>query len=326
MITLADEPDFDFGSAEYRTFFARFGLTPFQHPDWLGPFYRRLPHAAGHRPLILVGRDPATRELAALIPLLRDDSGARPCVTFAFLGVTDYACPVLDPARSAGVSLPSELDRIIGEHDLDVRPIHDEHRVLWENLCGRVPAPLDFGAHAVSVGQPVTDWRSVNYGSRLRTMGRKMRRLAELGELRLEIASGSEAHAAMARARSLRAGRFAGDPLQVDGSAAFYADVAASPGGLARTFQLRSGDRIAAVMFGLVHGRRFHYLVLACNYAEFAKFSPGLMIMDLAIEAWIAAGGEVFDFTIGDEPFKAAFGCTRTPMYAIRTGALPGPA
>jgi len=31
--------------------------------------------------------------------------------------------------------------------------------------------------------------------------------------------------------------------------------------------------------------------------------------------AWAAEGGTMFDFTIGDEAFKAGFGCTRTSMY-----------
>lgn len=41
----------------------------------------------------------------------------------------------------------------------------------------------------------------------------------------------------------------------------------------------------------------------------------------IALRAWLErriAGGKAFDFTIGDEPFKADFGCTRTPMHEFR--------
>jgi CelD/BcsL family acetyltransferase involved in cellulose biosynthesis len=34
--------------------------------------------------------------------------------------------------------------------------------------------------------------------------------------------------------------------------------------------------------------------------------------------AWMTEGGTSFDFTIGDEPFKAAFGCSRTSMHEFR--------
>lgn len=318
MIPLENEPDFDFGSAAYRDLFARCGLSPFQHADWLGPFYRRLPGPAGCEPLILVGRATGSRQLLCVIPLLRHagPQGAR--VTFAFLEVTDYACPVVDPAAVRHLSLRDDLERLVGEHALDIRPIHHRHTALWSQLLGRQPAALSFGAHAVALRPPVADGWPATYGpSRSRGLPRKARRLAALGELRFEAVSGEPARAAMALARALRVGRFAGDPLQVDASAAFYGDVAASGNGLARTFRLTCGGRVVAVMLGLVHGTRFHYMILACDYRRFARHSPGLLIMDLAIEAWAADGGDVFDFTIGDEAFKASFGCRRTPMYAV---------
>jgi CelD/BcsL family acetyltransferase involved in cellulose biosynthesis len=315
---LQHEADFDFGSPEYRAFFARAGLTPFQHPDWLVPFYRRLPGPDGSEPLVLVGRAPGSRELTCVIPLLRQRRPSGPHVTFAFLGVTDYACPVIDPGPLVDVSLANDLERLVGAHTLDIRPIHHAHAALWSRLLGRDPELMDYGSHAVGLAGPMPDWRRGHYGpNQLHGLPRKARRLAELGDVRLDLVSGGKARDCMALARSFRAGRFPGDPLQVDASATFYADVAATGGDLARTFRLSCGDEVVAVMFGLVHGRRFHYVVLACDYANFARFSPGLLIMDLAIEAWAASGGEIFDFTIGDEPFKANFGCQRTPMYLI---------
>jgi CelD/BcsL family acetyltransferase involved in cellulose biosynthesis len=322
VIALENEPDFDFGSAEYRDFFARCGLTPFQHADWLGPFYRRLPGPAGCEPLILVGRAPGSRQLLCVIPLLRHSGPEGVRVTFAFLEVTDYACPVVDPAASLRIALRDDLERLVGEHALDIRPIHHRHTALWSKLVGRRPVALSFGAHAVALTPPFAEWRRATYGpSQFHGLPRKARRLAELGALCFEVVWGEQARAAMELARALRVGRFAGDPLQVDPSAAFYGDVAASERGLSRTFQLTCGGRAVAVMFGVVHGKRFHYMVLACDYRHFARYSPGLLIMDLAIEAWAADGGDIFDFTVGDEVFKAGFGCRRTAMYAIETAS-----
>lgn len=74
-----------------------------------------------------------------------------------------------------------------------------------------------------------------------------------------------------------------------------------------------------ATCFGVVDGERYCYLVLACDYENFAQYSPGMLILDLAMADWAATGGKVFDFTIGDEPFKSTFGCTRSPMYIFET-------
>jgi hypothetical protein len=250
--------------------------------------------------------------------LLRADDGTDSRVTFAFLEVTDYACPVVDPAALDDLSVPEALVRIVGPHRLYIAPIHHEHRAIWARLLGHEPTPLSFGSHAVRLIQPMSEWRHQTYGHALLSgLGRKARRLADLGEVRVDQMSGQVARDAIDLAREYRIGRFAGDPLQLPHSLAFYADVAASENGLARTLQLTCGDRVVAVIFGLAHHRRFHYIVLACDYGRFARYSPGLLMMDRTIAAWSAEGGEVFDFTIGDEPFKAAFGCTRTPMYAI---------
>lgn len=64
-----------------------------------------------------------------------------------------------------------------------------------------------------------------------------------------------------------------------------------------------------------MHGDRFCYLVLACDYEAYARYSPGILVLDMAMADWAAAGGRVFDFTIGDEPFKRDFHCTRMPLF-----------
>jgi hypothetical protein len=44
----------------------------------------------------------------------------------------------------------------------------------------------------------------------------------------------------------------------------------------------------------------------------------GRVALDRVMAAWAADGGTSFHFTIGDEPFKAGFGCSRTSMYEFR--------
>lgn len=314
---VADEPGFYFGSRDYRDFFARHGLTPFQHPDWLEPFYRWLPAADGSRPLILVGRDKGTGQLRLVLPLLAGEAGGVRSVRSAFLGVTDYACPVIDPASCRHVSIRNHLQRLLGEHVFEAGPIHSDHREIWAELAGCDPVPLNFGAHAVYCGAAGSPTQEMGRFRPIGSLRRKQRRLSRLGELRIERVEGAEASLAIKTARDFRAGRFQGDLLQIERYAAFYADVASRTGGLARTLRLACGGRTIAVMFGLMHRTRFHYILLGCDYASHADHSPGLLILDLAIRSWAEEGGDVFDFTIGDEAFKTRFGCSRSQMFQV---------
>ncbi len=144
-----------------------------------------------------------------------------------------------------------------------------------------------------------------------------MRRLEDRGILTLEIADPDSIPDTMMAARQFRQGRFRDDPMQSAAGLEFYVAVAASGqrSGLARTYRLTCGGETAAVLFGIVHHRRFHYLVLGCDYATFGRFSPGMIMFAHAMGDWFENGGDIFDFTIGDEAFKAALRCKRTPMH-----------
>ena len=46
---------------------------------------------------------------------------------------------------------------------------------------------------------------------------------------------------------------------------------------------------------------------------------------DGIIEDWMRAGGTIFDFTIGDEPYKLTFGAEPMPVWQMtRSGSLRG--
>ncbi|MBA3446968.1 MAG: GNAT family N-acetyltransferase [Pseudaminobacter sp.] len=95
--------------------------------------------------------------------------------------------------------------------------------------------------------------------------------------------------------------------------------------GLSRIYCLSLGDAPVGYVFALTHAGRLYYLLIGCDYAAYGRHSPGLLLYDLMMEQWVAEGGEVFDFTIGDEAFKADFGTTATVMHAlVATPTLAG--
>jgi CelD/BcsL family acetyltransferase involved in cellulose biosynthesis len=313
---------FDFNSSEYGRLFANSSASAFQHPDWLTAFYRHIAPAHGAEPLVITGRN-GQGELQLVIPLVRRDSGdAAGLIEYAFLGVTDYACPVIARSMAVGSETVQALRQVLGAHaGLTIGPVHRDHLSEWRSLLAVEPSELDFGAHAVRYGFPYGPWRRRNLGSRrIAGAARKARSLARAGPVQLDLVEPADVRQAITTARDFRIGRFPGDPLQTGHGLEFYIDVATSGArsGLARTYRLTSGGGLVAVVFGLIDGDCFHYILLACDYAHYARYSPGLLVLDQVMAEWASGGGEVFDFTIGDEPFKAGFGCTRTSMHEFR--------
>ena len=105
--------------------------------------------------------------------------------------------------------------------------------------------------------------------------------------------------------------------LEARGISATMIGLNTATAGLARTLRLSHEGRTVAMLFGLIDKNHFRYIILACDYARYADHSSGLLIFDRAIASWAEAGGEVFDFTIGDERYKRELGCTSTPMFAF---------
>jgi CelD/BcsL family acetyltransferase involved in cellulose biosynthesis len=321
-IRLGASDCFDFESNEYRRLYSDASASAFQHPDWLAAFYRTIAPAHDAEPLVVTGRD-RDGELQLLVPLVRRKSGdAAASIEYAFLGVTDYACPVVAKGITIGAKTAQRFREVLGTHTgLSVGPVHHSHLHQWRSLLGVEPSTLDFGAHAVRYGFPYAEWRNVNLGSRRKAgLDRKARRLAEAGELKLELVEPDGVRQALVLASDFRAGRFPDDPLQTAHGLEFYIDVATNGArsGPGRTYRLGSKHDPIAFVFGLVDGDCFRYILLACNYASHARHSPGRVALDRVMAAWATEGGKAFDFTIGDEPFKEDFGCTRTTMHEFR--------
>ena len=63
-------------------------------------------------------------------------------------------------------------------------------------------------------------------------------------------------------------------------------------------------DKILATHWGLVFNDRFYYLFPSYESNEYAKYSPGTLLLQHLFEWCIDNHLKVFDFTDGDEPYK----------------------
>ncbi|WP_162917024.1 GNAT family N-acetyltransferase [Dongia deserti] len=325
-LVVAASPSFNFGSAEYRTLFQRANCSAFQHPDWLTAFYISLVQARCVEPVVVIGRWAETGRLAFVVPLLKRKTGGSTVVEYASLGVTDYALPIVCPTLLATGRGKIELARAFlqaaGSHDaIRIAPVPPHGLTAWEALIGEPPVRLGFGAHEVKCDRSFADWYERTRSPRRRAdVRRKIRRLATaIGPLRLEVIDRTGIRDVFAAARCFREGRFADDPLQQERFFEFYVDVATrgAASGFSRTYRLSAGGETVAVLFGIIHRNRFCYLVLGADYVGYGKYSPGTIMFDRVMEHWFDGGGQIFDFTIGDEAFKAGFGCSRSPMHEV---------
>ncbi|MDA0349072.1 MAG: GNAT family N-acetyltransferase [Verrucomicrobia bacterium] len=322
---------FDFQSKEYRTLLQNSQVSAFQQPDWLSTLYKHIADDSVFKPLVVQGRSSQTNELQIIIPIFARTDGDEVVVEYASAGVTDYACPIVstDLLKNSDqlAGFPDQLFEVLKDYKrLRIGPVKEEDLSLWRQLLGTAPTKAKFGRHAVVPGSPYKEWRNSNLGkSRRSQLDRKARRLADRGKVHLQVLPSSEAGEALNWAKQTRTGRFQNDAIQREYINNFYSEIAArgTATGFARTYKLTCGEDPVATCFGVVDGDRYCYLVLACDYENFAQYSPGMMVLDLAMADWAATGGKVFDFTIGDEPFKSSFGCTRSPMFTFEADIKP---
>lgn len=154
---------------------------------------------------------------------------------------------------------------------------------------------------------------------------RKRRRLEERGEVSFLVAE-SEADKdrvleAMIRQKTRKYLETRGfDGFQRPGFREYYAELTrrSGPAGPAHLSAFMVGDRIIASHWGLLAKDRFYSLMPAFDGdEEWARRSPGRMLLEHLIEWSIARGYRLFDFGIGDEEYKDEY-CDKTiPLYEV---------
>src|SRR5262249_46760734 len=110
--------------------------------------------------------------------------------------------------------------------------------------------------------------------------------------------------------RSFRADRFreigVTDVIDGDSVFSFYRRIAieGAQAGTARTYRLSLSGEPVAVVFGLVHRRTFSLILVGFDIVRHRRLSLGLLAIEDTVRASIEAGDVVYDFTIGDHPYK----------------------
>ncbi|HND29804.1 MAG TPA: GNAT family N-acetyltransferase, partial [Myxococcota bacterium] len=196
------------------------------------------------------------------------------------------------------------------------------------HICGRVNPFLRLGArpnpshcHRSHLQASWPAYYAGKASPRTRqTDRRKLRRLEEQGPVEFVILQGpAEIEAALPVLFSQKSRSYqelgVEDLFADPGHRDFVRRLSLSGEGMVHFSLLRVGGRIAATHWGIAVDRRFYCLLPTYERSELTVHSPGAQLR-LRLMQWACENGmEIFDFTVGDEPYKARWCEVTEPLY-----------
>lgn len=289
---------------------------PFQSISWLSAWQRHIGARRGIRPRIVMVRDGDGR-VVMLLPL--GLGRVRLVWRLAPLGdpVCDYCSPLIDPdfaealdARAASDLWAAILALIPG---LDYAILtHQPPRIeAATNPFYRIALrTFSAGAHATSLGDNWEAFHQARIKGKHRAKARsRWRGLNELGEARCERVLEPEARRSLMRdivrrkEAQLREQKALSNPFARPGISEFYDAVAADEH--IEVFRLTVAGEFVAGAICLRREPVLYYIVPVYDAARFGRYSPGALLFQFIMQWCIENGLARFDFTIGDEPYKA---------------------
>jgi CelD/BcsL family acetyltransferase involved in cellulose biosynthesis len=328
VLAVAVEPAFDFAGDEYRALHQRSRASVFQSPRWLEAMWRDLAPVFGVEPVTLTVRDAATRQLMLALPLARRRQHGVTVLEFADFGLCDYHAAVYDldevPLLDADATLPKRIVAALPRHDvLALEKLTGDDPLLERLFPGVRRASMRQSAYPSQLTSDWKTWRdaTLSQGFR-RELDMKRRKLGRAGDVQfVQLRDPDEIDRAFEALRRYRSARFktigVPDLLDHEPIFAFYRLMAIDGAreGFARTECLYLSGEPIAVQFGLTQRGVYSMLLIGPDIARHHRLSPGLLAVDASLRAAIEGGDRVFDFTIGDHPYKQQFGAQAIPLY-----------
>jgi CelD/BcsL family acetyltransferase involved in cellulose biosynthesis len=273
-------------------------VTPFQRPEWLIPWVRAFPPG---EPWVLAARREG--RLIALAPLLVYTREGRRTVALCGGGVSDY-CDVVTDAEEAVTALLAHLETRRDRWEVaDLEPLPGDSpllRISRGHLETRDVCPgLDLPAR-------VEDLQEVVPTRQLANLRKYRRKAGKLGELRLHSGNWEAGLDILLRFYLARRGESNGDTLR-----AFHREVAAgfhARGALGLYLLCLDGAPLAG-LYGFRERDTFYCYMQGFD-EQWARLSPGAMMVGAVIEEAVRQGARRIDFLRGREPYKYWWGGT----------------
>jgi CelD/BcsL family acetyltransferase involved in cellulose biosynthesis len=329
-IEIADS--LDAAVADWRAFEPEADCTIFQTYDRLRRWQAHVGAANGTRPVIVAGRG-ADGRLAFIFPFaIERRHGVR---TLGWLGgaLSDYNAPLV----KRGLAFPpgdfaALWRRILAGLRADKRFAFDivDLSKMPAVIGGTANPFLDLGpmenpnrAYAATLGSDWPDFHAARRSSGTRKRERNhLKQLGALGPIVFRTMEGAEAiRETIDRLLEQKTASFrrmgVPDVFAAPGIRGFLHDWTADPASRATVHvtRLDIGEMMAAASIGLTF--RGCYALVASSYHDgpMARLGPGRAHLHRLLQHAIENGFRVFDFTIGEEPYKRDWADQHVTLY-----------
>jgi CelD/BcsL family acetyltransferase involved in cellulose biosynthesis len=320
VVTLSLHRDLAAIESDWRAFEEHAACTAFQTFDWLSTWFRNIGVRDGVKPAIVIGRQQGT--ILFLLPFAFEAGGFIRKVTCLGSYLCNYNGPVLARDFSRRLS-PAQFATVWREVQQLLRQQLNHDLVDLEKMPEIIGEQANPFA-ALGVTPHVNDaylttftgnWETYYTGKRSastrKTDRRKRKRLADHGETRHISAANRDdvvrsIDALIDQKRQSYAKLGVANMFEWPGYRDFFLEMASDPrsSGLTYVSRLDVGPVTAAANFGLMFRGRYYYILAGYDDGELARFGPGYTQLQDVMRHALEHGCKVFDFTIGDEPYK----------------------
>lgn len=309
--------------------------TAFQNEGWLRAWYATVGRTIG-TPLLISVLDRRSGELAAMLPLVLRTGGRLRIVEFTDDGVSDANAPILGPAAPRDAADAQAMWEAMGAAlaGTDVvrftkMPREIEGRV---NPLTLLPAARrsSLSTNLVAIKGSWDDYLATLKGALRKQLRKSWRLFAQHeGAVFRRVDDPDEAVRLLATLERQQGARLRaqGEPYRLDEPAfsAFYRAVTAegvADGSVILT-ALMQGDTVVAALLGLARGDAYVMVRISADAAQWANCSPGRLVIVNTMQSLHAEGYRVFDFSVGDYPYKRRLGARGEALFDLTAALTP---
>nr|WP_321483989.1 GNAT family N-acetyltransferase [uncultured Cohaesibacter sp.] len=330
MLDLSVCSNFDFRSEEYKVLFEQADVTAFQHPVWHHAMQQYLKNFPDIEERTLQMRCKKSGCLVGLFPLIARKKLGATIFEYANMSLVDYALPTMHKDIGSWIPDPDYLSKRL----LETLGAYDVLRV--KHMPFNDPAVLrlfpsgnfqraDFSAYVTDLVPDYQEWRLANISkSERKHRDKKRRAMMREGNWQMHrLVDEEPIRVAMDHLRTFHKERYKDRPgedlIQRPVTFDFYVNLAIenAASGYVRLYQFTYDDQIVAVQYAIEHNGRYLMLMMGLDFERVGRYSPGLLMTEDLIEECIKEGMQIFDFTVGDEPYKLKFGTRKMPIFTL---------
>ena len=300
-------------------------ITPFQYYNWLLNWHQ----TAGSKYSLFIVCVKFGDQVEAILPLGIDST--RRVKTLEWLGGShnDYMSPVLHlnsekvfkDIHSIWSEVVSALPRFDVLHLAKQVPRLGNKDNPFLNIY---PSNISMNSYQSKIGSEWEVFKESIPKKVLADSRRQRKRLSNLGSLKFNVINANENnHAFLKIMFAFKQERYkqmgVNNFLKLKEHRDFYQNIPQSISSTARIHcsTLTLDGEVIALHWGLIDKSTFYYLMPAYNISEWAKFSPGKLLLEDLMQWSIENKLSLFDFTGGEETYKKIWSNNSISLHEI---------